>query len=175
MLRFIYNLSNSSFVFALLIFPIFLASCSHPPSYEHFVDVASYKEQGRFKYMLDMSDSLSTYDISFYTGIDCTEEDFEQMDDIQLDISLISPSGRVYRETVYLLKETYSESNSFSKTYKVLYRSGLIPKEFGEWVMTVTLPQLDAHYGFYHNPEHIHNGICKGLRGLGIILNKEPI
>lgn len=120
--------------------------------------------------MLEMSDSLSTYDILFYTGIDCTEDEFEQMSDIQMDISLISPSGTVYKETVYLLRETYTHSDAFSKTYKIKYRTDLVPKEFGEWVMIVKLPQLDAHYGFHHNPQHVHNGICKGLRGLGVIL-----
>ncbi len=151
------NLRKHLFLIFFLLFP-FLTSCSAPSSYEKFLDILTYKKTGSFKYKLDMFDSLSVYDISFYTGIDCTEKEFAQMSDIQMDISLISPAGTVYKETVYLLRETYTKSDLFSKTYKIKYRADLIPKEFGQWIMVVKLPEIESY---------------KGLRGLGIILDRN--
>lgn len=143
-----------------LVMAIFLslASCSEPPAYEKFLGIPTYERENAFKYNLDMSDSLSTYEISFFTGLDCAEDDFAIMRDIQLDITMFSPSGKVYAETVYILKNNYYDSDNLSKSYNIKYRTGLIPKESGKWTMIVKLPYIDSY---------------KGLRGLGLILEKQ--
>ena len=47
-------------------------SCSRPVSYEKFVSVEDREANGLYSYTIDLSDSLCTYDVSFYSRIDAT-------------------------------------------------------------------------------------------------------
>ena len=80
---------------------------------------------GRYEFAVDMSDSLCTYDLSFYTRLDGRDAP----SGFPMKIYLTSPSGQTYVEGVYF---------DCSSGVKVPYRTGLVPVEHGVWRMSVS-------------------------------------
>ena len=80
---------------------------------------------GRYEFAVDMSDSLCTYDLSFYTRLDGRDAP----SGFPIKIYLTSPSGQTYVESVYY---------DCSKGVRVPYRTGLVPVEYGEWTLSVS-------------------------------------
>ena len=134
-------------------------SCSRPTSTEQFVSVDDRAANGLYHYSLDLSDSLVTYDVSFYSRIDASKVRISQVKDFSMMITWIAPSGRQYRETVYF--GVYDESpgsDFFSSQFVKPYRTGLKPVEFGVWEMNVL----------------VNSGAeVPGFRGLGVICKKN--
>ena len=126
----------------LLLIVAALASCREPQSREYYLRSDG---SGEYSFNLSLTDSLAAYDISFYTAIDQPLFRRDTLVSFPMQIVWRSPSGRYFSETVY-----YPVAES-----KVLYRSGLVPSEYGVWNIAVTLPE---------EPER--------LRGLGIICAK---
>lgn len=132
----------------LLVFA--LASC-RPASYEQFLR-CDQAEGGEYVFMLDMSDTLSDYDVSFYSRIDApVMESAKPASQMALSVSWFAPQGTApsLSETVYL---PYGGAAGSVR----LYRSGVRVEPLGEWRVSVR-PQ-DA-------PE--------GLRGIGIICKRN--
>ena len=132
-----------------------LASCAHPSVVEDFRPATERDSLGRFCYSLDMTDSAAVYDISFYTRLDCTKKQIKAIGDIKADVELLSPSGVVYGETVYLPIAGFKSDRNGTYDCCVAYRNGLAPVEWGVWTMNLTLEDLS------------------GLRGLGVINSKR--
>ena len=98
-----------------------VAGCKRPVSTEQFVfDDGS----GQFDFTVDMSDSLCTYDLSFYTRL----ESRLSPPGFPIRVYMTSPSGAVYSETLF-----YDASVSLV----VPYRAGLEPVEYGLWQLSV--------------------------------------
>ena len=108
--------------------------------------------------MLDLSDSLCTYDISLFTRSDFPAFTPRTHRDIPLDIVLTSPSGREFSERVFFPTVTPLRSTVFSEDYLALWRTGCNPVEYGEWTLSVRVKDLewDPH-------------IC----GVGLIIEKK--
>lgn len=134
---------------------VMVAACSEPAQMEYFCSSDDRDSLGRFCYSLDMSDSLSTYDIAFYTRIDCSPKDFDALDDVRVDVELVSPAGLSYVETVYLPVASFSSRKRCTYDSIADYRTGLTPVEWGVWQMYLSLPEI------------------QGLRGIGVINRKE--
>ena len=134
---------------------VMVAACSEPAQMEYFCSSDDRDSLGRFCYSLDMSDSLSTYDISFYTRIDCSPKDFDALNDVRVDVELVSPAGLSYVETVYLPVESFSSRKRCTYDSIADYRKGLTPVEWGVWQMYLSLPEI------------------QGLRGMGVINGKR--
>lgn len=134
---------------------VMVAACSEPAQMEYFCSSDDRDSLGRFCYSLDMSDSLSTYDIAFYTRIDCSPKDFDALNDVRVDVELVSPAGLSYVETVYLPVESFSSRKICTYDSVVDYRKGLTPVEWGVWQMYLSLPEI------------------QGLRGMGVINGKR--
>lgn len=132
-----------------------VASCSAPSSYESFVKASDTDSLGRYRFTLDMTDSLSEYDIYFYTRLDITGKAFDAIGDIPVKVQLVSPSGRQYEESVYIPKGAYDDKALPSKDYEVLYRKDLVPVAFGKWELLLSIDNVP------------------GLRGLGIRLERN--
>ena len=97
------------------------ACCTRPDSTEQFVfDDGG----GQFDFTVDMSDSLCTYDLSFYTRL----ESRLSPPGFPIRVYLTSPSGTVYSESLF-----YDASASLV----VPYRTGLEPVEYGRWQLSV--------------------------------------
>ncbi|MBR4826540.1 MAG: hypothetical protein IKZ91_01485 [Bacteroidales bacterium] len=116
-----------------------LASCSQPPSREYF---QRSDGSGEYEFALELTDSLASYDFSFYTAMDRPVFVRDTLSCFPMQVLWRSPSGRYFSETVY-----YPVSHKI-----VLYRKGVVPSEYGTWTVSVTLPEEP-----------------KRLRGLGLI------
>lgn len=103
------------------------AGCVRPVSTEIFIP-SSKAEDGVYVFDIEMSDSLSTYDISFYTRVDGP-----QLDSLPLKVLWLSPSGESFSETVYMDPSENTE----------LYRSGIRLYEYGDWRICVR-PDTDS-------------------------------
>ncbi len=133
--------------------------CSRPASYEKFVRTGNKGNDGLYHYSLDMSDSLCTYDVYFYSRIDCSSTRLAGVRDFPLNVTWISPDGQKYVEKVYFKVHGDIEDNDFySRQYKFLYRSGLVPVRWGEWKLDV---RIDS------------DQFVPGFRGLGVICKKN--
>ena len=121
-----------------------LSSCAQPSSFEQFI---RSDKSGEYSFTLNLADTLSAYDLSFFTAIDRPMLR-DTLTSFPLKVVWRSPSGRYLSETVYYPADSL----------RVRYRSGIIPSEEGEWTLTVSL-----------DPEP------RGLRGLGIICSRRPI
>lgn len=128
-----------------------LAACSEPASFEEFVR-ADMAENGVYEFVLDLSDSLSTYDISLFTKVDAPVMGrIRSSSSIGLEVAwkeagAISPA---LSETVYL---PYGDKGVSAS----LYRSGVKPSSPGSWSVLVRPVDPPA-----------------GLRGIGIICKRN--
>ena len=124
---------------------LLLASCTQPPSREFF---QRSDGTGEYSFPIDMSDTLAAYDLSFYTAMDKPLFHRDTLSCFPLQVLWRSPSGRYFSETVY-----YPASQRLAP-----YRSGVVPAEFGEWELSVTIPGEPAR-----------------LRGLGVICKRTAV
>ena len=118
--------------------------CNRPPSEENFVR-ADEACRGVYAFPADMSDSLCTYTLLFYTKVDNVRDSLE----IPLRVELISPSGQKYSEDV-------SMKAGRSRGDRQVYRSSVTPVEYGPWQVRLS-PLIEI----------------KGLRGLGLIVERD--
>ena len=118
--------------------------CSRPPSEEDFVR-ADEACRGVYPFSADMSDSLCTYSIFFYTKVDNVRDSIE----IPVRVELLSPSGQKYSEDV-------SMRAGHSKGDKRIYRSSVSPVEYGIWELKLS-PLIEI----------------RGLRGMGLIIERD--
>lgn len=108
-----------------LIFPVLVVlsavSCVRPQSDEMF---AVSDGTLPYEYVLDMSDSLCLYDLTFFTRL----EGHKKVSGFPMKVYLTSPSGVTYSENVFY---------DASRGLKVPYRTSLSPVEYGLWKMEV--------------------------------------
>jgi len=135
------------------------AACSRPDSTEQFVGIEHRENNGLYRFTVDMSDSLATYDLTFYSRIDEGRPRMASATDFPLSITWTAPSGQRFSETVFFAIHDNARGSSFySSQYRKPYRSGLVPVEPGIWEMTV-----QVNYG----------RDIPGMRGLGLICKKN--
>lgn len=125
------------------------SGCREPMSKEVFTLADKLDSDGIYHFEMDMSDTLSVYDVWLYTRIDAPNITMATCPGFGLDVTWKAPSGQMYGEEVYF--DTPLGSEYYSHQYKVLYRSGLIPVEAGVW--TLSLKVRDD---------------VEGLRGMGV-------
>ncbi len=100
---------------------------------------------------MDMSDSLCTYDISFFTRADFLAFSRRPNCDIPLEVFLTSPSGRTFSEQVYFPTADPIRSTAFSDDYLAPWRTGCDPIEYGKWSLKIRIgdAEWESHlYGF---------------------------
>lgn len=127
----------------LLAVLMLLASCREPVAREYFQRSGG---SGEYSFEIEMTDSLSSYDISFYTVVDKPLMRRDTLVSFPLQVVWRSPSGRYFSETVYYPADSV----------RVRYRSGVVPSEYGRWSISVTIPQ---------EPQR--------MRGLGLICSRN--
>ena len=136
----------------LILAAAILAACGRPVVVESFVGAADAPE-GVYSFSADMTDSLSVYDISFYTRIDARRSRAESLD---LRIVLAAPSGTVYSESAKMPLRPAKGGGYFSRTSLAKYRSGLRPVESGIWKIEIRVQDP---------PE--------GFRGFGLVTRRK--
>lgn len=117
------------------------AACSRPVSYEKFITVAS-SEGGLYEFDLDLSDTLATYDIWFYTRTQGHEPDTLCL---PILVAWQAPDSTIFEEQVFMRP-------CDSRGAKELYRSGVAMDTPGNWKLSL-------------RPVEVPMGFC----GMGVI------
>ena len=118
-------------------------------SFESFVRKADAKA-GVYEFALDLSDSTGVYDIYLFTRVDRSASlGMEGRTPQKLNISWISPTNKVWEESVYM------DMGDF-RGVRQLYRRGIVPEEDGLWTIKIKPDSLPANF-----------------RGMGIICDQN--
>ena len=128
--------SGSVLVF-LLAACVMAASCScAKPDYQHSYVRADQSSDGVYSFEFEMTDSLASYDFWIYSRAEKVG-----LENLELRVLWMSPSGESFRETVYM-KEVDKRGSS------ELYRSGVVPAEYGNWSIHIRpMPKESSLYG----------------------------
>ena len=138
-------------VSVVTLFLTLLLACSAPKGSEQFL-----KGKGPWTFSADMTDSLSTYDFSFYTRRDAAPAKRAQVAELPLTVQWISPAADTLCETVYL--PLSARSTFYTSETSVPYRKGVSPADHGVWTLIVTP----------HDTVSV-----RGLRGLGLAIKRR--
>jgi len=124
-----------------------LASCSQPDSVDRFVRASKAENGNRFSFTVDMSDTTATYDLTIYTRLTCSRKHFSELEDaLGMGAVWMSPDSVEYREFFCIPKASFSNQTSFSHSYRLSYRSGLIPVTPGVWDLSFVVLSEAAGY-----------------------------
>ena len=105
-----------------------MSGCGGPDSTQEFI---FYRDSGIYQYSLDMTDSLSTYEILFYTRM----ETVDSTSVFPIYLVLESPSGEKYQDT-------HIFDYNVGKVSR--YASDLDPYEHGIWTLTLNVRSDDV-------------------------------
>ena len=126
-------------------------ACSSPKGAEQFI-----KGDGPWSFSVDLTDSLSVYDVSFYTRRDAAPARRAGVAELPLTVEWISPEADTLSEVVYL--PLSSKSTFYSSESHVPYREGVSPEAHGVWTIVVTP----------------HDTVTvRGLRGMGLAVKRR--
>lgn len=126
---------------------LFIAS-TRPDTEEQFIK-AQDAQNGLYVFAVNLQDSLSTYDFSFYFRADQSFAGSRQYS-IPMDISWINPSsGTALKERVYA-------GGKGNEGMRLKYRSGVRISETGEWKIQVYPREVPDRF-----------------RGLGLIVERN--
>lgn len=143
----------------LILFLRIPSACSVDGGDNIFITAEEKNEDGRYEFPVDMSDTASVYTVGFYSRVDRYGGVRDELQDIPLEIRIISPSGRVYEEKVYLPGDRFADGVFPSRDIVADYRTGTRPFDGGKWKFSVHV---------------VGDESIKGFRGLGIYVKKMP-
>ncbi|MBO4435097.1 MAG: hypothetical protein J5769_06585 [Bacteroidales bacterium] len=132
-------------------------SCREPSVSEEFIPAP-----GPYTFTLDFSDTLGVYNVALFTRIDSHEKTMRALGELPITAVWVAPAQgdeplRGFTESFYLPLEGARRSY-FSRQVWHQYRTGVAPAVYGEWKLTLSLPDsLEV----------------RGLRGLGIEVVKS--
>lgn len=107
--------------------------CSKPPSREFFVLREDAEYGDTYPFLLDLSDSSSTYSLDFFTRLERPAfGDFPE-DRIILDIRWFSPSDSILVDTAYVDVSRPVGSAYYTKDFISCYKDRLDLPGSGEW------------------------------------------
>ncbi len=101
-----------------------LTACSEPDGWELFVRRDAARD-GVYIYNLPLTDTTAAYDFWFYSRVDR-----HPLENLQLNVQWLAPSGEGFSETVYMRHVGVLGT-------KELYRTGMVPAEAGDWQLSV--------------------------------------
>ncbi|MCR5019309.1 MAG: hypothetical protein K6A64_11000 [Bacteroidales bacterium] len=139
---------------------MYIVACREPSVSEEFIPAP-----GPYEFALDFSDSLAKYDVALFTRIDSHEKTMRALGELPVTATWVAPSldGEVplgtFTEEFFLPLEGARRSY-FSRQVWHPYRSGVVPAVYGEWKLTLSLPDsIKVH----------------GMRGMGVEVVKSKI
>lgn len=122
---------------------LLLTACCEPESRERFIRSDG---TGEYSFEIELADTTSTYDLSFYTFIDKPLMQPDTLGSFPVQVLWKAPSGRYFSETVYYPADSV----------RVSYRKGFVPSETGPWTIQLTVSPEPA-----------------GLRGMGLVVRRN--
>lgn len=133
-----------------------LWGCSRPVSIAPYISREKSEYGDTYSFNLDLSDTLTTYSISFYTRVERRPFKPYAADSLDLGVRWIAPSDSSFLDNLVLNLDEPIASAYSSKDYRFAYKDAFVPSELGEWRLRVQVRS---------NPE------C--LSGLGIIIERK--
>jgi len=124
---------------ALLAVLLLACSCSRPSSGEFFTKVADKPQSGRYVFELPLDDPGCAYDVDVYIPSSADRRNLKAFEESVL-VEWQAPSGTKYQETVVFSSDTQTQEDFFKRTYLYHYRSGLVPVEYGTWILRLKFP-----------------------------------
>jgi len=138
-------------IFSYLILFLAAVACGEPLSVEKFIPAP-----GPYEFQVDMTDTLGSYKLDFYTRLDGFPEKLDEAGELPLRITWESPSHATFTENVNLPLQ--GRSTLFSRQVFQPYRNRMRPQEPGVWKLTVAVPYSDGR---------------DVLRGLGLVVTQS--
>ena len=132
-----------------------VCSCGQPLVESGYLRSGDAPAPGRYVFDLNLTDSLSTYTLSFYSVMDRAESSCP-VPGIALEIGLVSPSGQKFGETLGLPSDRWRKEGKMQAVLREVYRDGFVPSEYGVWKMEINVSPA-----------------CEGLCGMGYELKRK--
>ena len=133
--------SLRTYLSAAVLLAVLLTGCSRPSSYEQFIRNSSRDIYGNYAFDVDMTDSLSRYDISLISTFSCIDRDFARFTSIPMDLLWESPDGRIFENWIAAGRKEMVDSSYYDKALMVKAGTGLVPAVYGEWKLYVKVPE----------------------------------
>ena len=137
-----------------------VSSCSRPSYIEEFVRASDRDAYGRYEFTADMSDSLSSYNISLIAAFSSIDKKFNSFRSMPMQVAWESPDGRLYEGRAALARKDMRDSSYFDKILSSEFAQGLVPVNAGVWKMYVKVPE-DSLKKY-------------GMTGVGIRIDRIP-
>lgn len=126
---------------AAAVFPV---SCNTGKE-SYFFDRTDGTDDSTYVFSFGMKGSPSVYDVSFYMRLEGKNMDFYNSPAVSMDILLVSPSGKDYREHFDFVPGDVRNAYSGIRDISIPYREGVSVDEPGEWKMTVIVDRQEAY------------------------------
>ena len=101
-----------------------LTGCREPDGWETFLRRDAARD-GVYVFSLPLADTTAAYDFWFYSRMGR-----RPLENLQLNVQWLAPSGEGFSETVYMRRVEVSGTRE-------LYRTGMVPAEAGDWQLSV--------------------------------------
>lgn len=148
------------YILLVLFTVIGIVSCKRPQSDENFVLSSKAADMGGYIFDVDMTDSLCTYDMSFYARIDYPRNKETSLHDYPMYVVWTSPSGNKQALTVYMDLTGATNPTYYSKQIVIPFMADADPVEYGMWQLKVSANEALSDMG---------------LRGLGLIVKRNTL
>ncbi|MGN0189487.1 MAG: hypothetical protein ACI395_08235 [Candidatus Cryptobacteroides sp.] len=132
-----------------------VCSCAEPLVESGYMRSADAPVAGHYVFDLNLTDTLSTYTLSFYSVIDGVTDGCP-VPEMDVEVGLRSPSGQKFSETVGLPSGKWRREGKMQAVFREVYRDGFVPSEYGVWTL-----ELDVAPA------------CTGLCGIGYELKRN--
>ena len=133
---------------AAVLLLLFVTGCVSQMGSEEFI-----RGKGPYCFAVDFSDSLCTYDLALYSRIDAREKNIRAMGELPVTIVWTAPDGAgEFSESAFLPLDG-ERRGYFSRQVWQRYRKGVKPSVYGEWTISVSIPDTVR---------------VRGLRGMGL-------
>lgn len=136
-----------------------LFACTEPASSSQFVKTVARDAYGRYVFGIDMSDSLSVYNLDMVASFSCVDRTFSAFKSLPLTLLWESPAGQTYEGNMSLTRASMCDSSYYEKSFEAPVGERLVPSQYGEWKLYVKTPE-DSLKRY-------------GLTGIGLIVRKE--
>ena len=139
----------------IIVLAAIAASCAPPPSYEPFVMREKAQYGDTYPFALDLSDTMASYSLGFYTRLERQSFGVFPSDSLVLDLRWFSPSDSIITDTTFIRISLPVNTSYYSWDFVTEYRDRFVPSEGGTWRL---------------NAKVVNDS--PSIRGLGIILKR---
>ena len=103
----------------------YFCGCSRPESQEFFIKATDVRDIcGPYIFDVDLTDSISKYDISLYLRIDCSDREFDDIPQYNAKVKIISSDADTLTDSHLFCKKDFRRTDAFSRFYSGNFKTG---------------------------------------------------